>query len=89
MDLHKRLSKMRTELAGQRNLAWFVEWRRADSHRPPGIYQRGNSLELVYEGDEPDPALLARVRELSTPMALTVVCGPYEVEGPAHTQCEL
>ena len=58
VDLHKRLSKLRTVLASRqdRDLAWIVQWVRAGSkgadQRPPGSNQRGCAIEQVYEGDE-------------------------------------
>ena len=89
MSLRRRVSRVRATVAdrGRPELAFLVVWASADPSRadphPPGVYRQGGVLEVVHDGEEPDPAIRARVRELVTPAALEIVCGPEVVPPPA------
>lgn len=88
MTLRRRVSRVRAGLA-DRGLAgrpFLVVWEpddpgRADD-RPPGVYRRAGVIEVVYTGEEPDPDLRARVRELAAPASLELVLGPEVVSPP-------
>jgi len=88
VSLRGRVGRLAAAVAGRGgdDLATLIVWsavgRDADG-RPPGVYRTGGVIDVVYEGDEPDPALEARVRPQATPMALNIVLGPEVVPPPA------
>ncbi len=88
MSLRVRVSRMRAAVSDRDRAerAFLVVWEPVDpsraDQRPPGVYRQGNVVEVVHEGEEPDPAIRARVREMVTPTALEIVCGPEVVPPP-------
>jgi hypothetical protein len=88
MKLRGRVAKVRAVLASRArpDLAFMAVWMRAGSSssegRPPGLYQAGGVIDLVSEGEEPDPAVLARLRARTTPSALTIRLGPEVIDPP-------
>ncbi len=88
MNLRGRLAKL-TKVVASRPRAdqiHILEWIRAGTSgaegRPPGEYQTGNVVEMVYAGDEPDPVVLARVHARMPPWALTIQFGPEFIPPP-------
>lgn len=90
MSVRNRVAQLRAAVAGHGSAgqAFMVVWESADrdggSSRPPGVYRRGNVVEVVHEGDEPSAALRAWVRELA-PAALEIVLGLAVVPPPAES----
>jgi hypothetical protein len=76
VTLSKRVSRLRGEVAdrGQADRPFLVVWESVDAdrtdQRPPGVYRQGSVLDVVYAGEEPDPEVRARVREMMAPAAL-------------------
>ena len=44
--------------------------------RPAGVYLTGSHAEVVFDGPEPDPAVLADLQTRLSPHGLTVVSHP-------------
>jgi len=87
VSLRGRVGRLAAALAGRGggDLAHIVVWVPAGGDpdgRLPGVYRTGGVLDVVYEGDEPGPALAARVRPQATPAALHIVLGPEVVLPP-------
>jgi hypothetical protein len=87
MKLRGRVGRLAAALAGRggADLASTVVWvpNSGDPDgRPPGVYRTGGVLDVVYEGDEPEPALRTRVMGQAAPAALEIVLGPEVVPPP-------
>jgi hypothetical protein len=87
VSLRGRVGRLAAALAGRGgdDLAHIVVWVPAGGDadgRPPGVYRTGGVLDVVYEGDEPDPALRARVARQAAPAALEISLGPEVVPLP-------
>ncbi|QDU23761.1 hypothetical protein [Urbifossiella limnaea] len=89
MNIRGRVARLRAGLAGRGgdDLAHIVVWVPAGGDpdgRPPGVYRTGGVLDVVYEGDGPDPVLRTRVMEQAAPAALEIVLGREVVAAPTE-----
>jgi len=57
--------------------------------RPPGVYLKadGAVATVVFEGLEPDPAVLTPLQARMASWGLTVICHPGENNQPGHGDC--
>lgn len=84
MTLRARVGRLAATLAGRGgdDLAAMVVWVPSGGDpdgRPPGVYRTGGVIDVVYDGEAPDPALRSRVMGQAAPTAREVVLGPEVV----------
>lgn len=91
MTPRSRMAKLRKALAALpvpdeiHLMEWIPVGSKGAEGRPPGALQRqgSNVTAVVFEGDEPDPALLARLKPRISAHALTIIHGPEYILPPA------
>ena len=91
MTPRSRMAKLRKILAALpvpdeiHLMEWIPVGSKGADGRPPGAYQRqgSNVAAVVFEGDEPDPALLARIKPRISPHVITIIHGPDFIPPPA------
>jgi hypothetical protein len=89
MSLRSRIDRVKRDLDKRPKpdqidiLVWVPAGSNSAEGRPPGEYLTGSVLDLVYDGDEPDPAVLARLKPRMSRGAITIVLGLEVVPPPA------
>ncbi|QDU21274.1 hypothetical protein [Urbifossiella limnaea] len=91
MNVRGRVARLRAGLVGRDgdDLAHIVVRVPAGGDpdgRPPGVYRSGGVIDVVYDGDEPDPVPRERVLRKAPPAALEIVLGPDVVPPPAAVE---
>ena len=93
MNLRSRLAKVERVLSNRPKpdqidiLQIIRAGSRGAEGRLPGEYQTGSVVDLVYEGEKPEPAVLARLHSRMPSWALTISFG-LEVVPPPLTPAE-